>query len=175
MCPPAWGSLIAIWGLVMRNTITATAVGACILTLAQTAPAVAADEVLTARKCTVAIRNRISGGKRTCEQLTLRRDVPNGRLEILITFPDGFRLDVAGPFLEMDPLTTLVTPDRVVWANPGQTNPEVAANTPERPVVKGRCLIKDFHRTDMIGAVVCELGSPMGRIDIEFETPRPPK
>ena len=78
----------------MRHLIALAAVTAGLFSLAGPVPAQTSDQtsdqVLTARKCVVVIRNRVAGGKRHCTELTLRRDISKGRTEVLIDFPDGF-------------------------------------------------------------------------------------
>ena len=154
----------------MRIALAASAL--CLLAFTGP-PVAAADQILVAKTCGMTITSRVVAGGRRCTQLLLRRDVAGGRMDIAFDFPDGFKLDISGPALSLSPQATVVTPDRITWANAGQTTPQVDANTPGAAVIKGRCVIKAHRDSTEIGTINCRLGSPLGRIDVEVVTPRP--
>lgn len=153
--------------------IFAAAIAAGLLAIAAPAPATAADQVVAAKKCGVRISNRLGGGNRHCTEVRIRRDVPNARAALVFDFGDGFHLELDGRSLILTPYAFNISPDRVVWANPGQTGEQVEANTADKPVVTGQCVIKNHRRTEVIAIIDCDVSAPVGRIVVAFVAPRP--
>jgi hypothetical protein len=163
----------------MRNLIAAAILAAgCSLpglAAAQAQPA-SADLTIKAMKCSVGMRGGGAEGSRPCTSITLSEDIANGRLTIRFAFEDGFRLEIAGPSLAVGGRDRSVTPDSITWANPGQTNPQVDANTPASRAVRGRCVVSKFKGTEQIGSVGCELAAAsIGRLGVAFRAHSPPK
>lgn len=157
--------------------VTAAAIAAGLLSTAVAAPTLAADEVINPKTCVVIIASREASGKRRCAAMTVRKDVPNARTDFIFRFDDGFQLELAGPMLSLSSDAYLTTPDRITWANPGQTTPRVEVHTAAAPTLRGRCVVR-FHRggQQLFGSLICSVSSQqLGRIDVELFTEKPPK
>ncbi|MCE3288160.1 MAG: hypothetical protein K0R83_172 [Caulobacter sp.] len=158
----------------MRLSFAAAAATAGVLAIATPAPALAADQVVTARKCGVRISNRLGGGNRNCQEVLIRRDVANARAALIFDFDDGFHLELDGLSLSLTPYAFSISPDRVVWANPGQNGQQVETNAgADKPVVRGHCVIKNHRRSDVVAVVNCDVSAPVGRIIVAFVAPKP--
>lgn len=158
----------------MRHlSIAAAAIGAGLIAIAPPATSLAADQVVTARKCGVRISSRLGGGNRPCRKVLIRRDIASARASLVFDFDDGFHLELDGPSLVLTPYAFNISPDRVVWANPGQNGRQVETNTADTPSIKGQCVVKNHRRTDVIVIINCDVSAPVGRIVVAFVAPRP--
>jgi hypothetical protein len=137
--------------------------------------AMAAPATITADgRCDVNVNTgRVVGGGH-CKTATVSRDAKTGEVILRFDFADGLTMEMEGPGLAVSAVWLMMSPGRMSWTNPGDSNPQVLANQADSPrdQLSGRCAIALQNDRTQIQEIYCNLKTAVGDIDIEFKVPK---